>query len=71
MSDRPIPNLLNDATVAELNADFEIMRKNRGEIRRKHLPSAIQMAAFQQSFNEFIKHRKRAFEPMREVNILL
>ena len=71
MPGRPVPNLLNDALADEVNSDFEIMRMARKMIRREYPPSAEQMAAFQQSCNEFINHRRRPFSPMRETNMLL
>jgi hypothetical protein len=71
MPGRPVPNLLNDALADEVNSDFEIMRMTREKTRREHPPSAEQTAAFQQSCNEFINHRRRPFSPMRETNMLL
>ena len=66
MPAKPIPNLLTDASAEEMNADFEIMARNRERKLREHPPTALQMALFQQQFNEFINHRKRPFEPMIE-----
>ena len=66
MATKPIPNLLTDATPEEMNADFESMQRNRERRLKEHPPTAQQMAAFQQQFNEFINHRKRTFEPMVE-----
>lgn len=71
MPEKTFPNLLNDASTSELNSDFEAMRVSREKTLRNKLPSAEQMAAFQQSFNEFINHRRRPFSPMRETNMLL
>ena len=67
MTTKPIPNLLTDATAEEMNADFAIMQGNRERRLKEHPPTAQQMAAFQQQFNEFINHRKRPFEPMAEL----
>lgn len=66
MSAKMIPNLLTDATSNEMNADFEIMQRNRERRLKEHPPTAQQMAAFQQQFNEFINHRRRPFEAMVE-----
>jgi len=66
MPAKPIPNLLTDASAEEMNADFEIMARNRERKLREHPPTAREMALFQQQFNEFINHRKRPFEPMIE-----
>lgn len=66
MPAKSIPSLLTDATSEEMNADFEIMQRNRERRLKEHPPTAQQMAEFQQQFNEFINHRKRPFEPMIE-----
>ena len=71
MSSKPIPNLLTDATSEEMNADFEIMLRNRERRLKENPPTAQQMAEFQQQFNEFINHRKRPFEPMVETTMKL
>jgi hypothetical protein len=71
MATKPIPNLLTDATLEEMNADFEIMQRNRERHMKEHPPTAEQMAAFQQQFNEFISHRRRPFEPMVETTMKL
>lgn len=71
MSVNPIPNLLTDATPEEMNADFEIMQRNREYRLKENPPTAQQMAVFQQQFNEFINHRKRPFEPMVETTMKL
>ncbi|ACD94220.1 hypothetical protein [Trichlorobacter lovleyi] len=71
MATKPIPNLLTDATPEEMNADFEIMQRNRECRMKEHPPTAQQMAVFQQQFNEFIHHRRRPFEPMVETMMKL
>ena len=71
MTRRSIPNLLTDATPKEMNADFEIMQRNRERRLKEHPPTAQQMALFQQQFNEFINHRRRPFEPMVETTMKL
>lgn len=71
MTTKPIPNLLTDATLEEMNADFEIMQRNRERRMQGHPPTAQQMALFQQQFNEFINHRRRPFEPMVETTMKL
>lgn len=71
MAAKPIPNLLTDATPEEINADFEIMQCNRERRLKEYPPTAQQMAAFQQQFNEFINHRRRPFEPMLETMMKL
>jgi hypothetical protein len=71
MPAKSIPNLLTDATTEEMNADFEIMQRNRDLRLKETPPTAQQMAEFQQQFNEFINHRKRPFEPMVETTMKL
>ena len=71
MPAKSIPTLLTDATTEEMNADFEIMQRNRERRLKENPPTAQQMAAFQQQFKEFINHRKRPFEPMVETAMKL
>lgn len=49
MATKPIPNLLTDATPEEMNADFEIMQRNRERRLKEHPPTAQQMARFSSS----------------------
>lgn len=71
MPTKQTPNLLTDATAEEMNADFEIMRLHREDKLRKKPPTSLEMAAFQQSFNAFINHRKRPAVPICEQRMLL
>lgn len=71
MLNRPIPNLLTEATTEEMNADFDFMRINRARLRSKNPLTSDQIVDFQQAYNEFINHRKRPFVAFQEDNMKL